>query len=521
MDATYQNPNGSKKSRDKIKVSIPEKIDLDAIPGETGAASAATQTNPLHTEILARLIAEIQPVNFRQLAALEDDTEKLQKRHYLVLTVQQVLDLAAANDWGLCKHNGFIYLFNGAFWAQLDPDEMEVFLGEAAEKMAVDRFDARHFEFRQKLFRQFLALARLPRPEPPTDTVWVNLQNGTLEIAPTGARLREFRRDDFLTYQLPFAHTPDATAPMFQRFLNEVLPDPERQRVLAEFIAYVFVKPSFLKLEKALILYGGGANGKSVLFEVVEALLGKTNVSNFSLQSLTDENGYSRAKFVGKLLNYASEINGSLEQSRFKQLVSGEPIEARLPYGQPFSATDYGKLVFNCNGLPKDVEQTDAFFRRFLIIPFDVTIPPEKQDKRLAAKIIAAELPGVLNWVLDGLNRLSMQKDFSPCQSAADLLKRYRRESDSVQIFLDESGYQPHPKSCQSLDTLYKDYKIFCHSDGYRPGSKKTFRERLEALRFEVTRRNSGKVVLIAKVSPAGDALEGIAEVGESGEARF
>jgi putative DNA primase/helicase len=74
--------------------------------------------------------------------------------------------------------------------------------------------------------------------------------------------------------------------------------------------------------------------------------------------------------------------------------------------------TDYAKLIFNCNELPKDVEQTEAYFRRFLIIPFNVTIPEHEQDKELAKKIIDNELSGVFNWVLSGLKRLLMQQRF-------------------------------------------------------------------------------------------------------------
>ena len=154
-----------------------------------------------------------------------------------------------------------------------------------------------------------------------------------------------------------------------------------------------------------MLLYGTGANGKSVFFEVVNALLGSNNVSSYSLQSLTNENGYYRAMIANKLVNYASEINGKLETAIFKQLVSGEPVEARLPYGEPMTITNYAKLIFNCNELPKDVEQSNAYFRRFLIIPFDTTIPEQQQDKELSKKIISSELSGVFNWVLQGLNR--------------------------------------------------------------------------------------------------------------------
>ena len=74
---------------------------------------------------------------------------------------------------------------------------------------------------------------------------------------------------------------------------------------------------------------------------------------------------------------------------------------------------EYGKLMFNCNELPKEVENTNAFFRRFLIIPFDSVIPESEQDPELAAKIIRDELSGVFNWMLEGLGRLLQQRTFT------------------------------------------------------------------------------------------------------------
>lgn len=366
-----------------------------------------------HSKILNSLFEQIDEVDFRREAGFMNDEQKLSKKHYLVTCIEKILETANRNNWGICRNHDFIYLYNGEYWSLLDNIEYQTFLGIAAEKMGVDKFDARLYTFREQLLKQFLAVANLPNP-PQTDKVLINLKNGTFEIDEGRWNLRKQDRNDFLTYQLPFAYGEDARCPVFNRYLNTVLPDIKRQQILAEYLGYLFIKPSVLKLEKALLLYGKGANGKSVFFEIVNALLGGTeNVSSYSLQNLTNENGYYRAMLANKLVNYASEINGKLEASIFKQLVSGEPVEARLPYGEPFSLTNYAKLIFNCNQLPREVEQTMAFFRRFLIIPFDVTIPEEKQDKQLAQKIIKNELSGVFNWVLEGLKRLLLQKQFT------------------------------------------------------------------------------------------------------------
>lgn len=490
-----------------------------------------------HAEILQQLIEQFEPLDFQELAfpevikikkALQGINEKLKNdpenenlkeqlfkelkelgkrkvntKHYLVLSIENVLQFAEKNRWGLCKNHDFIYLYNSTFWTEIDKETFQKFLGEAAEQMGVAKFSARFYQFREQLFKQFLATAYLPTPENNKDTVLINLQNGTFEISPQGMKLRPFDRSDFITYQLPFEYNPQAKAPLFEKYLNRVLPDPERQRVLAEYLGYVFIKhgSNALKEEKALILYGTGANGKSVFFEVVNALLGTDNVSSYSLQSLTNDNGYFRAKLANKLVNYASEINGNLEASIFKQLVSGEPVEARLPYGQPFILKQYSKLIFNCNELPKDVEHTNAYFRRFLIIPFDVTIPEHEQDKSLHTKIIENELSGIFNWVLQGLNRLLEQKRFSDCEAAKQAIEQYKTESNSIKLFLDENGYQSSPDKYRLIKELYPEYRTYCIEDGMTAFKKINFSKQLQALGIHLDREpgTGQKIAYITK----------------------
>lgn len=461
-----------------------------------------------HVEILNQLIEQFEPLDFevmafpeieqlrKQLENLNHESEQakeirkrldrinLNRKHYRILSIRNVIQMADRNRWGLCKNHDFIYLYNGTFWADLDKETFQKFLGEATEKMGVKWDNSQDYQFREQLFKQFLSTAYLPTPENNKDTVLINLQNGTFEINPQGTKLRPFDRSDFITYQLPFEYNPRATAPVFQAYLDRVLPDKERQRILAEYLGFVFIKhrSNTLKEEKALILYGTGANGKSVFFEIVNALLGAENISSYSLQSLTNDNGYFRAKLANKLVNYASEINGKLETSVFKQMVSGEPVEARLPYGQPFILKQYAKLIFNVNELPKDVEHTEAYFRRFLIIPFDVTIPENEQDKGLHTKIIEQELSGVFNWVLEGLNRLLEQKSFSHCEAAQRAVEQYKIESNSIKLFLDENRYQPSPTEYRLIKELYPEYRTFCNEDGMTAFKKVNFSKQLKAL---------------------------------------
>ncbi|QHV98281.1 DNA primase family protein [Spirosoma endbachense] len=450
--------------------------------------------------IFSKVLATIKKADFRHLAGpvfVEDPDRKLTQKHYLICTVEHLLAQAQVNGYALCRRNGIVYLYNRAFWQVTEENEIQDLLSRTSEKMGVDKFNSRHYEFRDRLYRQFLSSSHFPVLPQSPQTVLINMQNGTYEITPDSQRLRPHDKADFLTYQLSFAYQANAKAPIFQRYLDTVLPDTDLQSLLAEYIGYVFIR--HLKLEKVLLLYGTGSNGKSVFFEVVNALLGGQNVSNYSLQSLSNE--AHRAKLADKLLNYGSEIKGSLESDVFKQLASGEPVEAKLLYRDPFIMRDYAKLMFNCNTLPKEVEHSEAFFRRFLIVPFEVTITDEQKDPELPTKIIQRELSGVFNWILSGMNRLLANKRFTHSEKASQVLAKYRQEADTVAVFLMEENYQPSV-SYLSLQSIYEHYKAFCTISGFAFLNLKNFKDRLEKNHIQVKRQTIGNVVYASKPFP-------------------
>lgn len=470
---------------------------------EPSPISSETAVKPpvQHNKMLSLLLDEIKEVDFIAEAEL-GEKEKLKNRHTQIITVQKVQEFANKNNWALCTHNGFLHSYNSEYWDLLEEEEMQWFLGSAAEKLGAGKFIARYFTYQNQLMHQFMAQAILPKPEPRGAIVLVNLKNGTFEFTPEGSRLREFDRRDFLTYQLPFDYNPEAKAPMFEAFINKVQPDLDCQKVLAEFFASVFIKTETLKLEKALMLFGDGANGKSVFYDLMNALLGEKNVSSFSMQNLMNENGYYRAMLGNKLLNYASEISGELELGLFKQLTSGEPVQARMIYCAPITVKDYAKLAFNCNVLPKNVEHTHAYFRRFLIVPFEVTIPDNEQDKQLAQKIIAAgELSGIFNWVLEGLKRLLSQKGFTESEAVKAKLTEYKAVSDNVKIFLEENNYEQSFDINRHVSVKYlsDEYGIFCKDCRYVGLNHGNFVNRLRKLGYKIEKRNTGLVIFIQK----------------------
>jgi putative DNA primase/helicase len=448
-------------------------------------------------KVLNGYLNNIRKVNFN-LIALKNGILEPNEGHIMVIAIDELIRISRLHNWGLCFTEDKIFIYNSEYWINTTLEKIIHFLTKAIIKMGINHLNARQPSFQTSIFNQFKASANFEKPEYKVHTILINLKNGTYEIKDGIGFLRQFDRKDFLTYQLNFNYDESCETPLFSEYLNKVIPEDEKQKVLSEFLGYIFTRNGFLKLEKMLILYGTGANGKSVFFEIINAMLGKTNVSNLSLDSITKKE-YHRAQLSEKLLNYGSEINGDLNLDVFKALASGEPVTARIPYGRVFHVENYGKFIFNCNELPKKTESSDGFYRRFLIIKFGVTIEKGEQDKQLHKKIINSELPGILNWALVGLSRLLANKSFSSDKLIELEIEEYKRNTDSVKAFLDEEKFTPDLSTTYTLSQIFEDYKKFCKDNNFMPLGNIKLKEELIKKGYFSKRSNSGVLIYMRK----------------------
>lgn len=450
---------------------------------------AGQDMSEIKRTVLAKLLEKIVPVDYVEVCKSlgwtptqnSDGSDKPPgQKHYKVAIIHQLMVVAKENNWHLIRDNGFSYIYTGCFWISLDKAELKNFLKNVAIKQRFAEINARDSLFISLLYEQsvqdgFFSEKLLQKRS------MINLHNGTLVLNPDGVRVKPFDYKDFLTHQLPFDYDENATNTVFLDYLNDVLPDSDTQRTLQEVCGYLFVKG--LKLEKIVFLYGTGANGKSVLFEVLSGLIGDENISHYSLESLTDDKGYHRAKIKDKIVNYGSDIKlNKIDAGMFKTLASGEPVEARLPYCEPFIMSDYAKLIFNLNRLDNaNIEHTHGFYRRIIIIPFNVTIKDEYQDRSLHKKILENKA-GVLNWVIEGAERVIKNEDIYMSEECKTFKAKFIKETDSAALFIDAARYTTSGNSLVQLKSLYAEYKEFCGEDGYKPLGKTNFSRRLVAI---------------------------------------
>lgn len=455
---------------------------LNLTPEKINAFSGKKTTE----QIFIDLLAEIKKLDFGDYLKLPKGAKARQK-HLVVGIVKRLLEVAKENRWNLANVYDYVYIFNGCYWQQLEKDELKSLLGKAAITMGVPDYDATHFDFKDKLLKQFLTAGHVTAPKKNKDSILINLTNGTFRFSPTGGELSEFNPKDFLTNQLPFEYSPAAECPLFDKFLLKVLPDQDCRKVLQEFCGSIFCK---INHEKVLMLTGSGSNGKSVFFNVLCALIGKANTLTYSIGMFNHE--YKRAKLADMLINFSSEKGSDINPEILKSLASQEPQQAREPKGRSYTIYDIPRFIINANELPVITEQTYAFFRRFIIIPFETRITEEEKDVNLADKIIASELPGIFNWILQGLCRIMEQQKFTKSEKIDRAIENYKLQSDSVALFVEERLLIKSTSLKQAVADLFKDYKNFCVDDGYKPVGKNKFSTRLENKGFERTRLTGG-----------------------------
>lgn len=275
-----------------------------------------------------------------------------------------------------------------------------------------------------------------------------------------------------------------AQCPEWEKFLSTVIDDPNAIMVLQEFLGAMFIDKSDLSVETALFLYGIGSNGKSVICETLGALLGE-NMTSVGLTQLTGPTGdYYTAKIVGKLLAYNSDESAKdIGGGRFKQLVSKEKLMARPPYREPFETDDWPMFMANINKSIITSDSSEGFWRRNKVIKFckrfvddpDESLGELKADKTFKTKMLG-ELPGILNWILMGRQRLLVHKGvFTRSLDIEAITEEMRMGSTGVYSFLESAAYYSRKKPGIMYDQLklkakdlYQEYRQWCSENGYR-----------------------------------------------------
>lgn len=414
---------------------------------------------------------------------------KVKRQEYSVIVIKVFKKMVLAKDFDLKVFNKEIYFYNGSYWQFITEERFTSFLSDVAQKMGLKELLYDHYSFGMDLIKQFTH-KNFQQSVLSSNCTSINFQNGTYKFFKGKGRLFPHNKKDNLHYVLPFSYLPEATCSKFENYLEYCLPDSKKRMVLQEYLGYIFTPNEVCNLEKCLLLYGEGSNGKSVLYRIINEILGKENISSYSIPQITNKQKgeYYVVNLQNKLLNYCSDTKGGFEDTGvFKQLVSGEKVTGRHPAGRPIEFTNNTKFIFNVNQLPTTPENVFGFFRRFEIIDFNVTIEEDIKDRQLATKIIENELPGVFNWILIGLERLIENKKLTYCEANDQALEQFKIKSNNVLGFLIEEGFVSvtNIEEGTIFNELFREFQSWVAQNGGESLNKSSFKDRIDNLKLK------------------------------------
>ncbi|WP_439137569.1 DNA primase family protein [Roseicyclus sp.] len=262
-----------------------------------------------------------------------------------------------------------------------------------------------------------------------------------------------------ITKMMPVAYDPDARAPTFEAFLERIQPDRDMRAFLQRWFGLSMT--GLTGEQKFAFLYGAGANGKSVLVDVMARLFGDY-ATTAKIESLTGRNrrGGGDATpdlvpLIGARLVRASEPSEGerLQEGLIKELTGGEPILVRSLHADFVEVHPIFKLTISGNHKPDIRGTDDGIWRRVLLVPFEVQIPKGERDERMIDKLMG-EGPGILNWLIEGLLDY-LERGLQEPQAVLDATLEYRAESDPIGTYLAEcclvSGDSSHFMTARDL----------------------------------------------------------------------
>ena len=325
------------------------------------------------------------------------------------------------------------------------------------------------------------------------DNYLIGLTNGILDIRKR--QLLPITPQILVSMRTNVAYVEGSKCPLWIKFLNKVQPDKAVQRLLQQLVGAFLTGD--VGIQKLIIFYGLGANGKSTFIELLSFLLGDYSQkiqTEMLMEHKKSPQGPSPdlVSLKGRRLVFCNEVpeSGRLDAARARDLSGGDTITGRAPYAKEaitFQPTH--KLVMVGNHRPEISDTVEGMWRRVLLISFDVMIPVHERDPNLLVKL-KAEGSGILNWAIAGFNDLQRNGLLIPkCITAA--VDAYKDEEDLLGEWLTDHC-DLAPSNTQKIYECYIAYKGWAQHRGNMPLAQGRLNKRLKSrgIQLDKGRRN-------------------------------
>lgn len=344
------------------------------------------------------------------------------------------------------------------------------------------------------------------------DIYLLNLKNGTLNLK--SGQFDKHNRKNYITKMINVDYKKDNDCPNWKAFLSKIfLGDTELIDYIQKTIGYSLT--GSVTEQCFYMLYGNGANGKSTFLNTIQKIAGDyaDSLKGSSLMVKRNDDGArgDLAKLKGKRFVIASELNEgqTFDESLIKALTGGDIVPVRFLYGEEFPLVPQFKLWIGTNEKPKVKGTNLGIWRRVRLIPFLYTFKDEEKDENFFEKFIEPELPGILNWAIEGCLKWQSEGIETPNKVKA-AVDDYKTEMDFIQRFLNDCCVIA--ENCTAkVPELYEIYTKWCRENNEFELSNMKFTKKLKEKGFIQDRNTYCR--FWKGLGIATDSLEGMTEV--------
>ena len=339
----------------------------------------------------------------------------------------------------------------------------------------------------------------------------LNCLNGTIDLR-TG-QLNAHNREDLLTHMINVDYNKPADCPKFKRFIDQIM---NNNGNLVSYVQKIigYSLTGYTREQCYFVFYGSGSNGKSTLLNVLRELLGSF-VKNIDFNSLT-YSGHSARGDLARLISarvvtcVEVEPKKVVNETVINRITGGDPITVKKMYCDPFEYVPKYKIIIAGNDKPNLEGLKHATWRRIRLIPFNVQFEKGKGLNDKLTEELLEELPGILNWAVEGC--LEWQKGgLVPPKEVEAATSAYRMEKDTVIEFLKDACIE-NPQASVKSTILYQSYQSWCLNNDKFTLGKKIFGESLKNKGFRKEKKQGMEqwIGIYLKIILNVPALQGI-----------
>lgn len=306
-------------------------------------------------------------------------------------------------------------------------------------------------------------------------------KNKTIDLALGEAR--QHSPKDHVTIALNAEFDPDATCPKWEQFMQDIfLGDQDLINYMQRVVGYCLSGKT--SEDVMFFCIGSGANGKSTFRSALEMLFGEYSSSikiSALLTQTSDSNvDYQKATMKGRRIVWTDEVpeGKRFNESQIKAMVGGDKILARAIFERPFEFEPTHKLFPIGNHVPTITGTDNGIWRRIVLVPFGATFGADKtkprRDRFEILRDFQQEMPGILNWALQGWLDYSVRGLKDKPQAVQEATQKYRDSQDQIACFLEECYDRmdsPEFYKIKAQD-LFEVYNNWCQSSGEVASSK-------------------------------------------------